>query len=289
MGTLITVTELVAALEATEQQRPVLVDVRWELGAGRDSNHRAYLQGHLPGATFLDLEEALSDPVSADGKGGRHPMPSMARVQEAFRAAGLREGRPVVFYDAARSLAAARAWWIATYFEVEDASVLDGGLAAWVAAGHPVETTDVSLPEGNIELQGGGRDLLDGPMVQRWLDSAAQVLDARPAPRYRGENETIDPVAGHIPGALSVPALSALEPDGRFVSAQRLQELMEAAGADTQTPSVIYCGSGVQAAHLALALEARELGPQAPAVYVGSWSDWITDPERPVATGPDAR
>ncbi|MGO0578006.1 sulfurtransferase [Ornithinimicrobium panacihumi] len=283
---LITPTDLAAQLSGDAP--PVLVDVRWQLGTGVEANRADYLKGHLPGAAFLDLESTLSDPVAEGGRGGRHPMPSLERVQEALRAVGVCSSRPVVFYDAKRSLGAARAWWVASYYGVEDAAVLDGGLAAWQAAGLPVETGEVEPDPGNVELQAGGRELVEAADVAA-VGEGTQVIDARPADRYRGENETVDPVAGHIPGALSLPALSILDRDGRFPDRERLEELLGAAGGSGGAPSVVYCGSGVQAAHLALALEARALGPAAPAVYVGSWSDWITDPSRPIATGPNPR
>ena len=282
---LIDADELAEALAG--EHPPAVVDVRWELGRGVEHNRAAYLDGHLPGATFLDLESALSGPVAHDGVGGRHPMPAAERVQEAFEAAGISADRPVVFYDAARSLGAARAWWVARHHGLT-ASVLDGGLAAWQRAGHPVLSGEVEVGRGSVTLAEGDHELLSAADVVDRLARGEQVLDARPAERYRGENETIDPVAGHIPGALSVPALSVLDDDGRFRSAEELTGILTSAGADPSAPATVYCGSGVQAAHLALALEARGLTAGTPGVYVGSWSDWITDPARPVATGPEA-
>lgn len=258
-----------------------MVDVRWALGAGSAANRAAYLEGHLPGAVFLDLETALSAPVREDGVGGRHPMPALERVQAALRTAGVRRDAPVVFYDADRSLGAARAWWVASYYGVP-AAVLDGGLAAWQDSGLPVVSGEVEAEAGDVELVPGGRELLDAAGVQAHLQAGGQLLDARPADRYRGQNETIDPVAGHIPGALSLPALS-LVPDGPFVDGEGLVGRLTDAGGVTDQPTAVYCGSGVQAAHLALALEAHGVGAR-PAVYVGSWSDWISDPSRPVTT-----
>lgn len=280
---LITPAQLQALLVGPGTQPPALIDVRWSLGAGTEANRAAYLESHLPTAVFLDLESALSDPVREDGAGGRHPMPSLERVQDALRAAGVREGQPVVFYDGAKSLGAARAWWVASYYGIEDVSVLDGGLAAWTEAGLPTAGGDLRPAPGDVTLRAGGRELLDADGLAAHLAAGHQVLDARPADRYRGENETIDPVAGHVPGALSLPALSLVE-DGPFVDSETLVERLTAAGGRTDTPTAVYCGSGVQAAHVALALEARGVGPR-PAVYVGSWSDWVSDPSRPVETG----
>ncbi|OLT20918.1 sulfurtransferase [Ornithinimicrobium sp. CNJ-824] len=268
---------------SSPRRRTVLLDVRWSLGAGTAANRAAYLEGHLPGAAFLDLEQALSDPVSPDGRGGRHPLPSRTRVQEALRTAGVREDAPVVVYDARTSLGAARAWWVLRHYGISDVRVLDGGLEAWRAAGLAVEEGPVDTGVGDVVLGPGEDDLLDAEGVRRWLAADRQLLDARPADRYRGENEVIDPVAGHIPGALSLPALSLLAEDGTFLPAPALRTLLEQAGADPDAATAVYCGSGVQAAHAALALEAAGLGAGRSAVYVGSWSDWISDPGRPTA------
>ncbi|GGK61486.1 sulfurtransferase [Ornithinimicrobium pekingense] len=269
--------------------RPVLVDVRWSLGTAPEDNRAAYLAGHLPGASFLDLDGGLSDPVAPDRRGGRHPMPSLERVQAALRAAGVCRDRPVVFYDARISAGAARAWWVASYYGVAGARVLDGGLSAWQDAGLPVETGSVDVPEGDVVLTAGRRPLLDADGLAAWLEGGGQVLDARPANRFRGEDETIDPVAGHVPGARSFPSLALLAEDGTFLPADAIEALLTDAGADPATPTALYCGSGVTAAHAALALEAAGLLEQTPALYVGSWSDWVSDPTRPVATGPAQR
>ncbi len=285
---LVSVTELAAELapDRPEAGRPVLVDVRWALGSPAEANRVEHEEAHLPGAAFLDLDSGLSDPVSPDRRGGRHPMPSLERVQDALRAAGVRQDRPVVFYDARISAGAARAWWVATYYGVVGARVLDGGLEAWRAAGLPVETGDVDVEPGDVRLAPGGRTLLDADGLAAWLEAGGQVLDARPATRFRGEDETVDPVAGHVPGARSLPSLSLLAEDGTFLPADAVRALLTEAGAGTGAPTALYCGSGVTAAHAALALESAGVLDEAPAVYVGSWSDWVSDPTRPVATGP---
>ncbi|WP_134773598.1 sulfurtransferase [Ornithinimicrobium flavum] len=280
MDVLLSPADLQALLSGPEAGRPTLVDVRWTLGAGPEVNRSAYLEAHLPGATFLDLETALSGPVRDDGVGGRHPMPSLEAVETALRAAGVGQDRPVVFYDGSVGLGAARAWWVASYYGVE-AAVLDGGLDAWSRAGLPVRGGEVSAEPGDVRLVPGGRELLDADGLAAHLAAGHQVLDARPADRFHGRHETIDPVAGHVPGALSLPALSLVD-DGRLVDSETVVTRLTEAGGRTDTPAAVYCGSGVQAAHLALALEARGVGPR-PAVYVGSWSDWISDPTRPVA------
>lgn len=279
---LVQVDELHRLMQGPDELRPTVVDVRWVLGGGPQRNREEHLAAHLPGAAFLDLESALSEPVHASGAGGRHPMPSLERVQAGLRGVGVQEGRPVVFYDARASLGAARAWWLASYFGVP-ARVLDGGLAAWEEAGLPVEKGAVVAAAGDVVLRPGGRTLLDAAGVERWLAGGGLLLDARPADRFRGENEVLDPVAGHIPGARSLPALALLDEQGHFLPADAVTALMHEAGADTDRPAAVYCGSGVQAAHAALALEA--VGLASPAVYVGSWSDWICDQAHPVATG----
>lgn len=285
MGPLLRPAELSALLEGDDASRPTLVDVRWALGAGTEKNRADHLAGHLPGAAFLDLESVLSDPVQESRQGGRHPMPSLGRVQEGLRAVGVRQGRPVVFYDGRASLGAARAWWVAAYFGVP-AQVLDGGLAAWHDAGLPVETGEVEVHPGDVTLEPGGRPLLDAAGVEAWIAEGGQLVDARPADRFRGQNEVIDPVAGHVPGARSLPALELLDDHGRFLPANAVGALLHEAGIDPERPTTVYCGSGVQAAHAALAMEA--VGLPSPSVYVGSWSDWVSDPDRPVETGPAA-
>lgn len=285
---LVSAADLAAELspDRPEASRPVLVDVRWSLGTPPERNRAEYLEGHLPGAAFLDLDSGLADPVAPDRRGGRHPMPSLERVQDALRAAGVRRDRPVVFYDARISAGAARAWWVARYYGLTDVRVLDGGLHAWTEAGLPVETGEVDVAPGDVGLTPGDRQLLDADGLAAWLERGGQVLDARPANRFRGEDETIDPVAGHVPGARNLPSLSLLAEDGTFLPADALSALLTEAGVDPATPTALYCGSGVTAAHAALALESAGLLATEPAVYVGSWSDWVSDPSRPVATGP---
>lgn len=267
------------------EERPVLLDIRWQLGRGEEGNRAEYAEGHLPGAAFLDLESGLSGEVRPDGRGGRHPMPSTALAQAAFRVAGVMDARPVVVYDAANSLGAARAWWLLNYYGKPDVRVLNGGYAAWQAAGLATDTGEAEVAEGDIVLTPGGRRLLDADGVEHYLDRH-QVVDARPAERFRGENETIDPVAGHIPGAISIPALRNVDSTGRFLPADDLELRFTDRGIQPDKRTAIYCGSGVQACHMALALEVAEVGHYDPAVYIGSWSDWISDPDRPVATGP---
>ena len=274
--------ELLAADDP--EARPVVLDVRWSLGVGQEANHAEYLAGHIPGAAFLDLETGLSGAPAADGRGGRHPMPRLADAQAAFRSVGVSDVRPVVVYDGANSVAAARAWWLLEYYGKDDVRVLNGGYQAWVSAGLPTETDSPEIEPGDIVLTPGGRRLVDADGIEHYLDRH-QVIDARPADRFRGENEVIDPVAGHIPGALSIPAVKNVDASGRFLPPDDLEMRFTALGVRPDKRTAVYCGSGVQACHMALAMEVAEIGVYHPAVYMGSWSDWITDPDRPVATG----
>lgn len=272
---LVSVEELQAALAGPEADRPTLLDVRWSLGSttGRAEHEEA----HIPGAAFVDLDEALSGPVLPDGHGGRHPVPDTDFFGRAMRAAGVRTDRPVVCYDSGSSVAASRAWWMLSFFGKPDVRVLDGGFTAWQEAGLPTESGEVRPEPGTFTPRPGGRRLLDAEGAARH----PLLLDARPADRYRGQNETVDPVAGHIPGARSAPALDNLRPDGRFLASDDLAARMSATGVRPGDDIAVYCGSGVQAAHTALALHVAGVTDDA-AVYVGSWSDWISDPTRPV-------
>ncbi len=253
-----------------------LLDLRWELGGppGRD----LYLEGHIPGAVFVDLDTALAGPP---GDGGRHPLPSAATFGEAMRAAGVSGSRPVVVYDAGNSVAAGRAWWLLRYFGHPEVSVLDGGFAGWRAAGLPVELEAVAAQPGDFEPRAGGMPLLDAAGAAA-VAREGLLLDARAPERFRGESEPVDPVAGHIPGAVNVPATDLVDADGRFRDADSLRRLFEDAGVRVGVPVGAYCGSGVAASHEVLALSLAGIPA---ALYVGSWSEWIIDPERPVAVG----
>jgi thiosulfate/3-mercaptopyruvate sulfurtransferase len=228
---------------------PLLLDVRWTL-AGPDAD--AYEAGHLPGAVFVDLDADLAGPP---GAGGRHPLPGADAFTATMRRLGVRTGRDVVAYDGG-SGAAARAWWCLRYFGHGQVRVLDGGLAAWLAAGGPLKTRWVDpSPASDVEAAPGGMPLLDAEGAAR-VASAGGLLDARAAERYRGEHEPVDPVAGHVPGANSLPVSSQLRDDGTVRPASEVRALLaEAAGAPTEIAS--YCGSGVTAAQQVLALDHR--------------------------------
>jgi thiosulfate/3-mercaptopyruvate sulfurtransferase len=268
--------ETFAGTLASDSLAPAVLDVRWALGGppGRDE----YARGHIPGAVFVDVD---ADLAGRPGAGGRHPLPEPGAFQSSMRSAGVRGDRPVVVYDAATSMAAARAWWLLRYFGHPDVAVLDGGLAAWEDAGQPISADAPTVEPGDFEARPGGMPLLDaagaGELARRGV-----LLDARAAERFRGEQEPIDPVAGHIPGARNAPATASVNDAGRFLEPAALRAAFEAAGVREGVAVGAYCGSGVTAAHEVLALE---LAGFPAALYAGSWSEWITDPSRPVARG----
>ena len=279
-GALITVAEL-AELTAMPVP-PTLLDVRWRLGGPPGID--LYRAGHIPGAVFTDLDRDLAAPP---GPGGRHPMPATADFEAAMRRAGVRDSQPVGVYDDADSTAAARAWWLLRYFGHRQVRVLDGGFAAWTAAGHPVQPgLPASAPAaGDFTASPGHLALLDADGAAA-LARTGVLLDARAGARYRGETEPVDPVAGHIPGAVSAPTAENVHKDGTFLPPADLARRFAAlgVGADGDPAVGAYCGSGVTAAHEVLALALAGIPA---ALYTGSWSEWITDPARPIATGPD--
>ena len=273
-GPLVTATALAAELAGSP--RPVILDVRWRLGGppGIDS----YREGHLPGAVFVDLDRDLSGPP---GPGGRHPLPDTAAFERAMRAAGVSQRSRVVVYDDADAVAAARAWWDLRYYGHQDVRVLDGGYRAWLAAGLEVTAGEPAPQPGDFTARPGQMPVLDATSAQATARSGL-LLDARSAERFRGENEYLNPVAGHIPGAVSAPSTGNVNSDGTFRDAAELTARFAGLGIRAGGTVGAYCGSGVTAAHEVLALA---LAGVPAALYVGSWSNWITDPARPVATG----
>ncbi|MCL7941151.1 sulfurtransferase [Halomonas sp. ATCH28] len=271
---LITASALADALEGANPPR--VLDCRARLGepgAGR----RLWWDAHLPGSHHLDLDRDLAGPP---GEGGRHPLPSPAAFTAVVQRLGIRPRQPVVVYDdVGGQLAAARAWWmLACWAGHPDVRLLDGGLRAWLAAGGELqEDGDPEAMPAGSDWQPAYRD--DSHVsAEALLADAATKVDVRARERFRGEAEPIDPVAGHIPGALCRPSADNLTDDGHFKSAGVLaRELPEG-----EAP-IAYCGSGITACHtiLAYAVAGRPL----PRLYPGSWSEWIRDPSRPVATG----
>ena len=257
----------------------VVLDVRWSLTEG--ACRSAYECGHIPSAQFIDLETQLS---AEPGTKGRHPLPAQSVFVEAMRAAGVNDTTTVVCYDAKSSTSAARAWWLLRYFGHQRSYVLDGGLAAWQRLGFRITSRRQKPDPGDFSVRGSRARTLQPPAV---LGFAADhiLLDARDEERYTGDIEPVDSVAGHIPGAHSAPTKNNLADDGTFLPATQLRYRFKHLGAEPGSQVASYCGSGVTAAHQILALEVAGIDA---ALYPGSWSEWITDPNRPVATGPRA-
>ncbi|HHZ21933.1 TPA: sulfurtransferase [Xanthomonas vasicola pv. zeae] len=249
-----------------------------------DAARRAYAQGHLPGAYYADLDHDLVD-LSRPAQ-GRHPLPQSAAFAKRLGEWGIDPHSQVVVYDAGDgSMAAARAWWMLRLMGHRRVAVLDGGLAAWRAAGF-VESTEPPAVHDGAAYPGSfdTAAIVDAAqIVERLQQAPGWLLDARAGERFRGEVEPIDPVAGHVPGAVSRPLGLSLH-DGRFKPAAELRaELSALLGAHRPEQAVVMCGSGVTACHLLLALEVA--GLSGARVYAGSWSGWLHDASRPVATG----
>lgn len=266
------------AAELGGDRPPTLVDVRWRLGG--PPGHPDYLAGHLPGADFADLDSDLAAPP---GAGGRHPLPDPATAQDALRRLGVRDGRPVVVYDDQDGSVAARAWWLLRWLGHSDVRLLDGGLRAWQAAGSSLDTGGVTTTAGDFTARPGALPVLDAESAAATA-RAGVLLDVRAPERYRGEVEPVDPVAGHVPGAVNAPTGGNVDEAGRFLPPAALRGRFESLGVRPEGPVGAYCGSGVNAAHTVLALEVAGLPGT---LYAGSWSEWVTDPARPVATGAD--
>ena len=280
MGPLISTAEV--AEQLASRRPPTVLDVRWSL-AGPPARE-LYAAGHLPGAVFVDLD---TDLAGAPGAGGRHPLPEPAALQAALRRLGVRRDQPVIAYDAADGSIAARLWWLLRWAGHESVAVLDGGFAAWQAEGRQVSTVQPKVEPGDLAIRPGSMPVLDADDAAS-LARTGSLLDARAPQRYRGEVEPIDPRAGHVPGALNAPYTDHLGPDGRWLAPAELARHFAELGVRPGQPVGAYCGSGVTAAAVVLALELAEVtsAAQPAALYAGSWSHWCTDPSRPVATGP---
>lgn len=284
---LVSRSELAALLASPEP--PVVLDVRWRLGGppGIDS----YRAGHLPNACFINLDTELS---GQPGSRGRHPLPEVAVFETAMRSAGLHADQLAVVYDDGDSTVAARLWWMLRYYGHRQVAVLDGGYQAWAGAGMPVTTVAAHPEPGDFAVTAiGCMPVLDAVQAGR-LARSGFLLDARAGERYRGDVEPVDRIGGHIPGAISAPTRENVDADGLFLAPAELARRFGALGlpgsgdltaSDNGEPVVgAYCGSGVTAAHQVLALRLAGLPA---ALYVGSWSEWSSDPAKPVATGPD--
>jgi thiosulfate/3-mercaptopyruvate sulfurtransferase len=254
----------------------VVVDTRLAL-TGATGRER-YDAGHIPGAAYLDVDDDLAAPP---GAGGRHPPPAPDRFVAAVRRAGVSVGSRVVAYDDGPGTAAARLWWLLRHYGHEDVLVLDGGLAAWAAAGKPVSTEPRDPEPGDWRGSPGRLPVVEADGIPG-LAAAGVLIDVRAPQRFRGELEPIDPVAGHIPGAVNAPLTDNTDDVGRFLPDEELRRRFESLGVRDGVPVAAYCGSGVTATQTLLAL--RLAGFADAMLYPGSWSGWITDRSRPVAT-----
>lgn len=276
-------TTLISAEELAEViDRCVVIDARYDLtdaGAGR----RVYDANHIPGAFFLDQNTDLAG--EKNGRNGRHPLPDRDALAARLRAAGLDAGRQLVAYDAQGGLFASRAWWLARWLGHAEVAVLDGGIDAWTKAGFPVTAETPAPRAGNFAPAASLSAQVDADAILAELGSGRHiVLDARAPERYSGEVEPLDPVAGHIPGAINRPFQSNLRPDNRFKPGPVLRREFETLLAGRAPAELIHqCGSGISACHNLLAMELS--GLHGAALYPGSWSEWCADPSRPVAVG----
>lgn len=275
---------LVSADELRESLRtvpvPVVLDVRWELG--RADGHARYLDGHIPGAIFVDLDTELSGLPSRED--GRHPLPDVDILQENARRWGIRRGASVVVYDTIGGTSASRAWWLLRWAGIEDVRILDGGLQAWRAIGGAEAQGPGNLPRrGDVELTEGNMPVIDCDEAAEWPTRRGPLVDVRVAERFRGEREPVDPQAGHIPGAINLPSFGNLDDEGRFLPAVELRERFARVGITDPADTAVYCGSGVHATHTIAAMEIA--GMPRVTLFAGAWSKWAGDRARPVERG----
>jgi thiosulfate/3-mercaptopyruvate sulfurtransferase len=261
----------------------VVFDTRHDLG-DVEKGRRAYAVGHVPGAYFMHLDEDLSSPKT--GKNGRHPLPGLAGFTDRMNASGVRPRTQVVIYDDAGGSLAARLWWLLRWLGKDPVALLDGGFAAWQQEGRPISQEVPAPRKGNFAPRPHLGWTVDAPFLERFHDDAAvRLLDARSAERFAGTQEPIDPVAGHIPGAINRFWKDNLAPEGRFKPVEMLRkefDILLAGAAPSQ--SVNMCGSGVTACHNIFAMELAGL-PGA-RLYPGSWSEWCAESTRPMARNP---
>ncbi|MGZ4698647.1 MAG: sulfurtransferase [Oryzihumus sp.] len=267
--------ELISAADLASRLGEVSVlDVRYSRTG--PSGREEFLRGHIPGAAFVDLDADLAAPPGA----GRHPLPDPEHFAAVMRRCGVCADRPVVVLDDAANTFAARCWWLLRHHGHDQVLLLDGGWAAWLGSGGPVETGEAAVPPGDFRAAPGRLPVLDAAGAAR-VAREGVLVDARAPERYRGDVEPLDPVAGHIPGAVNVPTSDNLD-GAAFRPAAQLRARYASARVTGDSEVGVYCGSGVTAAHDVFALQL--LGIRA-ALYVGSWSEWVSDPSRPVALG----
>lgn len=260
-----------------------IVDCRFTLDQPA-RGRQAYLQAHIPGAVYAHLDEDLSGPI-VPGRTGRHPLPSVEDAARTFGEWGIDEQTQVIAYDDAGGAFAARLWWLLRWLGHDAVAVLDGGWPRWLAEGRPTRSgVEQRAPRRFVPRPRPALVVSAEELLRQLHNAHVPIIDARAPERYRGEVEPIDAVAGHIPGARNAPYSANLAPDGRFLPPAQLAEHWRAVlGTAPAEQAILYCGSGVTAAHNALALAHAGLGM--PRLYAGSWSEWITDATRPVERG----
>ncbi len=275
---LVTTEELAARLD---DPKWIVFDTRHDL-VDHAKGRRAYDAGHIPGAYFLDVESDLAGEKS--GKNGRHPLPDIDAFAAAMNVRGVAPGVQVVVYDDMGGNFAVRLWWMLRWMGHEDVAVLDGGYPLWAKEGRPVATEAPAPRTGNFIPRPHLGGVVDVHFVDRFReDPSVKLIDARNAERFAGINETIDPVAGHVPGAVNRFWQKNLDPDGRFKGSGQLRsEFLDLLGSNSPGEAVHMCGSGVTSCHNMFAMELA--GLPAGRLYPGSWSEWCADPSRPVAT-----
>lgn len=260
-----------------------IVDCRFTL-ENPDQGRQEYLQAHIPGAVYSHLDDDLSAHVKPR-KTGRHPLPAIQKTAEVFSKLGIGPGVQVVAYDSAGgALAAVRIWWMLRWLGHSAVAVLDGGWQRWVEAGYPISNGQEVRPKREFKPTPRPELVVDAQQIEMMrLNPNYLVVDARAAERYHGENETIDPIAGHIPGAVSAPYLNNLKEEGVFHSPESLRVIYQDLIGEIPIENVaFYCGSGVTSIHNILAAVHAGIGEGR--LYIGSWSEWITDPKRPIST-----
>jgi thiosulfate/3-mercaptopyruvate sulfurtransferase len=259
-----------------------VVDCRFNLQQP-EKGRTEYLAGHIPGAVYADLDQDLAGPVTPDS--GRHPLPDTNVFKARLERWGIGPGTQVVVYDTASGALASRLWWLLRWFGHSQVAVLNGGLNAWCAGDGPLETDVPEFPESTFPAAPDAGRVVTTDEICSTLSKGddLRLVDARDRARFDGQKEPIDPVAGHVPGAINLPCSENLNVDGTWKSCEELRQAWAGLlGSDTSAPFSVMCGSGVTACHLVLS--AALAGLEEPRVYVGSWSEWIRDASRPVAS-----
>ena len=281
LGPLISAAQLAAAIDSPQLR---IIDCRFNL-LEPDAGREAYVGGHIPGAVYADLDKDLAAPVTPDS--GRHPLPTAATLASTFGKLGIAEDTFVVVYDNQGGAVAARGWWLLRWLGHNKVALLDGGLAAWTAQGSSLEegVTAVESQDFVAERQNGWTIEVEEIAAAIENGSDLRLIDARAAARFDGSQEPIDTAAGHIPGTVNLAFDRSLDGDGRWRPVDELRQMWsELLSGDSTEPWSVMCGSGVTACHLAIS--AKLAGYPQPRLYVGSWSEWIRDPRRPISTGP---